>query len=59
MTGRFTWPCWAPLGLWVRLPARNADYASEVAPWEDTARKSPDKARVQNNRGFADPRARS
>jgi tetratricopeptide (TPR) repeat protein len=33
--------------------ARNQVYATEVALWEDTARKSPEKARVHNNLGYA------
>jgi hypothetical protein len=33
--------------------SRNAAYRSEVALWEDTARKSPGKARAWNNLGFA------
>jgi protein O-mannosyl-transferase len=33
--------------------SRNAAYRSEVALWEDTARKSPGKARVWNNLGYA------
>ena len=33
--------------------ARNRDYASEIALWEDTASKSPNKARVHNNLGYA------
>jgi len=36
---------------------RNLDYRSEVALWEDTARKSPRKARVHNNLGDAYGRA--
>ncbi|MBU0621482.1 MAG: hypothetical protein KJ795_06525 [Gammaproteobacteria bacterium] len=32
---------------------RNQDYSSEIALWQDTARKSPDKARVHNNLGHA------
>ena len=36
---------------------RNFDYRSEVALWEDTARKSPRKARVHNNLGDAYGRA--
>lgn len=40
-------------GLATATIARNADYASEAALWEDTARKSPDKARVHNNLGYA------
>jgi len=33
--------------------SRNTVYRSQVALWEDTARKSPGKARVQNNLGYA------
>jgi hypothetical protein len=33
--------------------SRNLDYRSEVALWEDTARKSPAKARAHNNLGEA------
>ncbi|MBI5049899.1 MAG: tetratricopeptide repeat protein [Nitrospirae bacterium] len=33
--------------------ARNHAYRSEIALWEDTARKSPSKARVYNNLGYA------
>jgi tetratricopeptide (TPR) repeat protein len=33
--------------------ARNEVYQSEVALWEDTAQKSPHKARVHNNLGYA------
>ena len=32
---------------------RNQVYADEIALWEDTARKSPHKARVHNNLGYA------
>ena len=32
---------------------RNHVYRSEIALWEDTARKSPKKARVFNNLGYA------
>jgi tetratricopeptide (TPR) repeat protein len=32
---------------------RNQDYRSEIALWEDTLQKSPDKARVHNNLGHA------
>jgi tetratricopeptide (TPR) repeat protein len=32
---------------------RNQAYASEISLWEDTVRKSPDKARVHNNLGHA------
>jgi protein O-mannosyl-transferase len=32
---------------------RNIDYRSEIALWQDTARHSPDKARVFNNLGYA------
>jgi protein O-mannosyl-transferase len=38
--GYFTW-------------ARNNDYRSEVAMWEDTIQKSPNKARCYNNLGYA------
>jgi len=33
--------------------SRNAAYRSEIALWEDTARKSPGKARAWNNLGYA------
>jgi hypothetical protein len=33
--------------------ARNAVYDTETTLWEDTVRKSPDKARVHNNLGYA------
>lgn len=39
--------------LAVLTVARNRDYASEIALWQDTASKSPNKARVHNNLGFA------
>ncbi len=32
---------------------RNQDYYSEISLWEATAKGSPDKARVQNNLGYA------
>ncbi len=32
---------------------RNQVYADEISLWEDTARKSPNKARVHNNLGYA------
>lgn len=32
---------------------RNMDYISEIALWEDTVMKSPNKARVHNNLGYA------
>ncbi len=32
---------------------RNLDYANEIALWEDTVKKSPDKARAHNNLGYA------
>jgi tetratricopeptide (TPR) repeat protein len=36
---------------------RNLDYRTEIALWEDAARKSPHKARVHNNLGDAYARA--
>ncbi len=33
--------------------SRNRDYRSEIALWEDATRKSPGKARVHNNLGYA------
>jgi tetratricopeptide (TPR) repeat protein len=41
------------LALGSATVARNQDYASEAALWEDTARKSPLKPRVLNNLGWA------
>ena len=41
------------LALGVITVSRNAVYRSEVALWEDTARKSPGKARAWNNLGYA------
>jgi len=38
---------------------RNQDYASEILLWEDTVMKSPGKARVHNNLGYAYLLARS
>lgn len=32
---------------------RNQDYQNEIALWEATVKRSPDKARVQNNLGYA------
>lgn len=32
---------------------RNQVYATEISLWEDTAKKSPNKARVHNNLGYA------
>jgi len=43
----------AACALTVLTLARNTVYTSEIALWEDTARKSPAKARVFNNLGFA------
>lgn len=40
-------------GLGVFTAHRNTVYRSEVALWEDTVRKSPAKARVWNNLGYA------
>ena len=41
------------LALGVLTVSRNTVYRSEVALWEDTARKSPGKARAWNNLGYA------
>ncbi|CAG9931987.1 TPR_REGION domain-containing protein [Candidatus Nitrotoga arctica] len=41
------------LGLASLTVLRNQDYASEIRLWEDTVMKSPDKARVHNNLGYA------
>jgi len=41
------------LSLAALTAARNQVYASEIALWEDTASKSPHKARVHNNLGYA------
>ena len=41
------------LGLATLTILRNQDYASEIHLWEDTVMKSPDKARVHNNLGYA------
>jgi Flp pilus assembly protein TadD len=41
------------LALGVATVQRNQDYGSAVALWEDTLAKSPHKARVANNLGFA------
>jgi hypothetical protein len=41
------------LGLTTLTVLRNQDYASEIRLWEDTVMKSPDKARVHNNLGYA------
>lgn len=41
------------LALGLMTHQRNGAYASEIALWEDTARKSPLKARVHSNLGFA------
>lgn len=48
---------WIAAGLLLLLGGltvlRNGDYETEVSLWEDTARKSPAKARVHTNLGFA------
>ena len=41
------------IALGVLTVSRNTVYRSEVAMWEDSARKSPGKARVWNNLGYA------
>lgn len=41
------------LSLAALTVARNQVYVSEIALWEDTAGKSPHKARVHNNLGYA------
>ena len=41
------------IALGVLTVSRNAAYRSEVSLWEDTARKSPGKARAWNNLGYA------
>lgn len=41
------------LSLVALTVARNQVYASEIALWEDTASKSPHKARAHNNLGYA------
>ena len=41
------------IALGVLTVSRNTVYRSEVALWEDTVRKSPGKARVWNNLGYA------
>ncbi|MCE9550870.1 MAG: tetratricopeptide repeat protein, partial [Betaproteobacteria bacterium] len=41
------------LGLATLTVLRNQDYVSEIRLWEDTVIKSPDKARVHNNLGYA------
>jgi tetratricopeptide (TPR) repeat protein len=41
------------IALGVLTVSRNRVYRSEVALWEDTAGKSPGKARVHNNLGYA------
>ncbi len=53
---------WTSAGVAIALlafatAARNRDYASEVALWEQTARVSPEKPRVHNNLGHAYSRA--
>ncbi len=41
------------LGLASLTVLRNQVYANEISLWEDTAQKSPHKARVHNNLGYA------
>ncbi|MDP1679638.1 MAG: tetratricopeptide repeat protein [Candidatus Nitrotoga sp.] len=41
------------LGLTTLTVLRNHDYASEIRLWEDAVTKSPGKARVHNNLGYA------
>lgn len=41
------------VGLGAATVRRNMDYGSQIALWEDTARKSPHNARAFNNLGFA------
>ena len=41
------------LGLATLTVLRNQVYASEISLWQDTASKSPTKARVHNNLGYA------
>jgi len=43
----------ACLGLLAATATRTAVYEDEIRLWEDTARKSPDKARAYNNLGYA------
>lgn len=45
--------CVAACVLAVLTLQRNSVYSSEVALWEDTVKKSPNKARAWNNLGFA------
>jgi len=40
-------------GLVALTVLRNQDYATEISLWEDTVTKSPGKARVHNNLGYA------
>ncbi len=47
----------AALGLALTTAARNHDYRSEIALWQDTARKYPGNARAHNNLGQALQRA--
>ncbi len=41
------------IGLGLFTAERNSVYRSEISLWEDTALKSPGKARVFNNLGYA------
>lgn len=45
------------LALGTATAVRNLDYRSEVALWQATAARSPDKARVWNNLGYAHQQA--
>jgi protein O-mannosyl-transferase len=52
--GKFKWGAGLLIAALMSLTIlRNQDYRSEVALWEATVQLSPDKARVQNNLGYA------